>query len=113
MPDRSTSGWLSRAKLSLLGIFLCRNPVIDLQPRNGSGPETAMESPLEHCGRRLDPDHTAGQLHDLIAERRPRRGERRPGRPVNGKDLNGRVLTEPAPPAAAEAQASRGNRRHA
>lgn len=65
-----------------------------------------MERPLECGGRCLDLDNTAGQFQDLIAKRRP-------GRLVNGDDLDGRAFAEHTPPAPAEFQASCGERRYA
>jgi hypothetical protein len=74
-----------RGELFLLCGFLWRDPLGNLEPRNGRGPVTNMERPLEGGGRCLDLDNTARQFQDLIARRRPRR-------PVNGTDLDGRGI---------------------
>jgi hypothetical protein len=95
-----------RGELFLLCGFLWRDPLGNLEPRNGRGPVTNMERPLEGGGRCLDLDNTARQFQDLIARRRPRRT-------VNGTDLDGRAFAEHTPPAPAEFQASCGERRHA
>lgn len=99
-------GKVIRGELRLPCGFLRRDPVGDLKPRKGRGLVTIMERPLEGSGRCLDLNHTAGQFQDLVANRRPRRS-------VNGKDLDGRAFAEHTPPAPAEVQASRGDRRHA
>jgi hypothetical protein len=93
-------------QLRLLCGFLRRDPLGNLEPGHGRGLVMIMERPLEGSGRCLDLDHTAGQFQDLIARRRPRR-------PVNGNDLDGRALAEHTPPAPAEIQAPCGERRHA
>ena len=51
-----------RGELFLLCGFLWRDPLGNLEPRNGRGPVTNMERPLEGGGRCLDLDNTARQF---------------------------------------------------
>ena len=99
--------------LPLPGSFLRRNPAGETEPRNGRGLVAVMEGPFEDRGRSLDLDNAAGQSQDLIAKWRAGRAAGRPGRSVNGTDLDERAFGEYRPPAPAELQAPPGHRRHA
>ena len=53
-------GKVIRGELRLLCGFLRRDPVGNLEPRNGRGLVTITERPLNGSGRCLDPNNTAG-----------------------------------------------------
>ena len=91
----ATIGKVIRGELRLFCGFLRRDPLANLELRSGRGLVTNMERPFEGGGRCLDLDNTARQFQDLIARRRP-------GRSVNGNDLDGRAFAEHTPPAPEE-----------
>ena len=91
----ATIGKVIRGELRLFCGFLRRDPLGNLELRNGRGLVTNMERPFEGGGRCLDLDNAARQFQDLIARRRP-------GRSVNGNDLDGRAFAEYTPPAPEE-----------